>query len=388
LIEKLIRGLSDESDVDEFKPLASSKADLTSSSGLLMLNSVVQGSPYLSGMRPTTTDLAAVEMIGESPSYWRYQPLCRWFHRINALSADERKKLPAGKGILNQKPAALRPKDRWILSRLAYAVDTVHQGFQTYNFPQATTALYNFWLYELCDVYLEYLKPIFQGTDAGAILTARHVLYMCLDAGLRLISPLMPYISEELFQRLPRWTPEGQPPSIMVTPFPKVEEFTFRNIEVEEEVKFVQKVAGVVRSTRADYNLPNKTKTELYLQVFCQKSAQVLSKYATAIETLATCSKVVVTDKPPASGCAILTISDKVSAHLNLKGLIDPEKEKDKLLKKKVVLESQVNKLNKLTKDTDSKMPEEVRKNNKDKLEQTIIELQRLTDAMKVLATL
>ena len=79
---------------------------------------------------------------------------------------------------------------------------------------------------------------------------------------------------------------------------------------------------------------------------------QVLSKYATAIETLATCSKVLVTDKPPASGCAILTISDKVSAHLNLKGLIDPEKEKDKLLKKKVVLESQVNKLNKLTKDT------------------------------------
>lgn len=388
LIEKLIKGLSDELDVDEFKPLPSNKADLNSSSGLLMLNSVVQGSPYLSGMRPTTTDLAAIDMIGESPSYWGYQPLCRWFHRINALSADERKKLPAGKGIINQRPAALRPKDRWILSRLAYAVDTVHQGFQAYNFPQATTALYNFWLYELCDVYLEYLKPIFQGTDAGAILTARHVLYMCLDAGLRLISPFMPYISEELFQRLPRWTPEGQPPSIMVTPFPKVEEFTFRNIEVEEEVKFVQKVAGVVRSTRADYNLPNKTKTELYLQVFCQKSAQILCKYDTAIETLATCSKVVVTDKPPASGCAILTISDKVSAHLNLKGLIDPDKEKDKLLKKKVVLESQVNKLNKLTKDTDSKMPEEVRKNNKDKLEQTIIELQRLTDAIKVLATL
>lgn len=79
---------------------------------------------------------------------------------------------------------------------------------------------------------------------------------------------------------------------------------------------------------------------------------QILCKYDTAIETLATCSKVVVTDKPPASGCAILTISDKVSAHLNLKGLIDPDKEKDKLLKKKVVLESQVNKLNKLTKDT------------------------------------
>ncbi len=54
--------------------------------------------------------------------------------------------------------------------------------------------------------------------------------------------------------------------------------FFSRNVDVEEEVKFVQKVASVVRSTRADYNLPNKTKTELYLQVFCETSAQVIIK--------------------------------------------------------------------------------------------------------------
>merc|ERR1712106_598910 len=89
-------------------------------------------------------------------------------------------------------------------------------GFTEYNFPQATTALYNFWLYELCDVYLEYLKPVFQGPDSSAVLTARTVLYTCLDSGLRLISPFMPFISEELFQRLPRWSSK-EPPSIMVT---------------------------------------------------------------------------------------------------------------------------------------------------------------------------
>ena len=67
----------------------------------------------------------------------------------------------------------------------------------------STTALYNFWLYDLCDVYLEYLKPVFQRGEGGAILTARHVLRACLDVGLRLISPYMPFISEELYQRLP-----------------------------------------------------------------------------------------------------------------------------------------------------------------------------------------
>ena len=45
---------------------------------------------------------------------------------------------------------------------MSFAVDMTNEGFESYNFPQATTALYNFWLYELCDVYLEYLKPVFQ----------------------------------------------------------------------------------------------------------------------------------------------------------------------------------------------------------------------------------
>lgn len=50
--------------------------------------------------------------------------------------------------------------DRWILSRLAYCVETCTEGFQNYEFPTITTAIYNFWLYELCDVYLEAIKPV------------------------------------------------------------------------------------------------------------------------------------------------------------------------------------------------------------------------------------
>ena len=92
---------------------------------------------------------------------------------------------------------------------------------------QATSALYNFWLYDLCDVYLEYLKPVFSGQDSGAVITARTVLYTCLDTGLRLISPFMPYVSEELFQRLPRWS-DQEPPSITVTPFPTTLDTPYR----------------------------------------------------------------------------------------------------------------------------------------------------------------
>merc|ERR1719500_572117 len=194
-----------------------------------------------------------------APFHFTHPALSRWWHRMNALTEGERKALPKGKGIAMPAPAPLAPMDRWILSRLAVAVEELVKGFDEYNFPSATTALYNFWLYELCDVYLEVLKAIFQSGGADVILTARNVLYFCLDAALRLISPFMPFISEELFQRLPRWS-NKEPPSIMVTPSPPTTTTPYRNTQVEAEVELIQKIVGVVRSTRADYNIPNKTK--------------------------------------------------------------------------------------------------------------------------------
>ena len=67
--------------------------------------------------------------------------------------------------------------DRWILSRLSVAVQDCNRGFHEYDFPTSTTALYNFWLYELCDVYFEALKPVVYGGDEQAKAVSRNVLY-------------------------------------------------------------------------------------------------------------------------------------------------------------------------------------------------------------------
>ena len=113
--------------------------------------------------------------------------------------------------------------------------------------PKVTTALYNFWLYELCDVYLEYLKPLFAAGSPEVVATAKAVLYTCLDSGLKLISPLMPYISEELYQRLPKVTGTAGK-SICVLDYPK--DLTYRDETIEKQIEFVQKISGIVRSTR------------------------------------------------------------------------------------------------------------------------------------------
>ena len=97
----------------------------------------------------------------------------------------------------------------------------------------------------------------------------------------------MPYVSEELFQRLPRWS-DQEPPSITVTPFPTMEDISYRDTNIEADVELIQKIVGVVRSTRADYTIPNKTKTELYLEINCSNTRQVVSsmEFSVAIVTL------------------------------------------------------------------------------------------------------
>ena len=67
--------------------------------------------------------------------------------------------------------------DRWILSRLSVAVDDCNRGFAEYDFPLVTSAIYNFWVYELCDVYIESLKPTLYGEDQAAKIVARNILY-------------------------------------------------------------------------------------------------------------------------------------------------------------------------------------------------------------------
>ena len=147
-------------------------------------------------------------------------------------------------------------------------VSLCDSGFRSYDLPLATTALFNFWLYDLCDYYIEFLKPSFYSEiqdeqQKREYKNSCEILYTCLDVGLRLISPFMPYISEELYQRLPRREPITDPPSICVSPYPLPVEFDlFRDLTVETDVKLAQEAINKIRSLRSDYQLTIKTKTD------------------------------------------------------------------------------------------------------------------------------
>uniref|UniRef100_A0A915A9X0 Valine--tRNA ligase n=1 Tax=Parascaris univalens TaxID=6257 RepID=A0A915A9X0_PARUN len=282
--------------------------------------------------------------------------------------------------------------DKWILSRLSFAVETCNAAMSSYTFHQATSAMYNFWLYDFCDIYIEGSKPVLLNGGANVVSTTRQILYTCVDTGLRLISPIMPFISEELWQRLPRRpSAHKQPLSICVAEYPEVEEYKYRNELLENRVSRVMDIVKTVRSLRSDYDLTAKVKADLYVTFMEKEEADAVGDLVTLISTLTSSQMVSILtgdqDSEIPKGCAQITVSARCKASLALQDIIDVAKELAKLGEKKTKLESQLDKLDEIMskRDYEQKVPLGVRTNNAEKKDSLCIELKHINEAIAAL---
>ncbi|CAF0867028.1 unnamed protein product [Rotaria sordida] len=165
------------------------------------------------------------------------------------------------------------PCDLWILSRLSYAIEQCESGFKKYQFSQITTAIYNFWLPELNDIYIEYVKKDFYADKPNLEQqnrqnTIKLILYTCLNNGLRLTAPIMPYLSEELYQRLPK-SNNGQnsPPSLCITPYPQSSEFNqYHNKTIEKDVATITDAIDKINSHYSTPGVPRHEPVTLYIK--------------------------------------------------------------------------------------------------------------------------
>ncbi|XP_013771480.1 valine--tRNA ligase, mitochondrial [Pundamilia nyererei] len=196
------------------------------------------------------------------------------------------------------KTAPLSSMDRWICSRLHSTVGQCEQAFEAYELHSVTSALYSFWVHSLCDIYMEYIKPLLTQQDQEVVLTtdAEHsgdarqaaiaVLYHCVSVSLALLSPFMPFITEELWQRLQPFAPEAAAQtSLCLQPYPRSAQLAHWHFaEEERDFLLVQEVIRVARSLRAQCGI---TKAKPDMWAVCSPSqAEVLLRFGSAIRTL------------------------------------------------------------------------------------------------------
>ena len=227
--------------------------------------------------------------------------------------------------------------DRWILSRLNSVVETVTKSLDEYRFNEAANALYQFVWHELCDWYLEIIKPVLYGTlplpdgttktSSSRYVTTRFVLWSAFNKTLRLLHPFIPFVTEEIWDKLP-----GTEGSIMKAEFPSTSEGRYDH-EAEEVMKVLIGVVGGIRNIRGEMNVPPSLLVEATVQSPDKGVRELLERHIDMIVNLCRLKSLQVRPlgKRPAS-CAT-SVFGSCTIFVSLKGVIDFELECGRLRK-------------------------------------------------------
>lgn len=216
---------------------------------------------------------------------------------------------------------ALRIEDRWILSRLYRTAQAVNEGFSRYEMNDAARALYEFVWSEFCDWYIEMAKPRLRDGDEERALV-QEVLCRVLDATLRLLHPIMPFITEEIWQALPH---DGE--SIMVARFPAADAAAFDE-EAETEMAVLMDVVRAVRNLRAEAGAPPGKPVDAVV-VASNSARGVIERNADAIKSLARVAELRLADRVPEAdrGRYLSAHVPGLDVYLDAAGLVDIDKE-------------------------------------------------------------
>jgi len=219
--------------------------------------------------------------------------------------------------------------DRWVLTRLNEAIREVTRALEDYHFNDAAQAIYHFFWHELCDWYLELIKPfLYQREDEGLRRSTQRTLVYVLDKTLKLLHPFMPFITEEIWQLLPH---RGE--SITVAPWPEPDE----RLSFEEESRrmgLVMRVITRVRNIRGEMGVAPTTRVRAILKAEDEGVAQVMREGEGFIRDLGLLKELEVRVGGERPQAAAMAMAEGVEVFVPLEDLIpDPKREEARLQK-------------------------------------------------------
>jgi valyl-tRNA synthetase len=241
----------------------------------------------------------------------------------------DRKEVSSSEFRVSGRQEELSLADRWILSRLNRTITEVRQTLDEYRFNEVAALLYQFIWHEFCDWYLELSKISLDSPDAQVRERTRAVLGTVLDAALRLLHPLMPFITEEIWHAL---HPERENDSIMIQPYPTVEPAQIDD-DVERRMNVLMETIRAVRNIRSEMNLPPGQELTAIVIPSTPATETELRTHESYVRRLARLGEIrYQTDGERPRGAALAVI-DGAEIHVPLAGLVNLQEESKRLEK-------------------------------------------------------
>lgn len=266
----------------------------------------------------------------------------------------------------------LKLADKWLLSRLNRTIKGVTRSLENYDFNLAAREIYEFFWGSFCDWYIEISKPRLNSKNREDRLTVQKILLEVLDKSLRLLHPFMPFVTEEIWQKLPN---TGD--SICISSWPN---YKIERIYEKDERRFsrLMEIVRSIRNVKADMDIPQTRKVDLSI-ISKNKRKPFDEEEIKYIAYLANISNIgFLESKPPKSASAY--IEESVEIYVNIPGNIDLETEKNRLKNRINKLKEEMEKLEEKLKNEKfiKNAPEIIIEEKRQQYEETLIKFERL----------
>ena len=236
----------------------------------------------------------------------------------------------------------LEYEDKWILSKLNTLSKEIRENLENYDFGVAIQKIYDFIWNEFCDWYIEIVKPRLYGENSESKLTAQTVLNKVLMDSLKLLHPIMPFITEEIYQKLYNKDSE----SIMISNFPDYDlKYDFKSEEMQ--VEKLKDIITEIRNLRANLNVHPSKKAELIFVT--TKYTELINKSEEFLKKLGFSDKIIVQEnKDGIASNAMSIITEGLELYIPFEELVDVEEERKRLEEEKKKVLSEIERASKM----------------------------------------
>jgi valyl-tRNA synthetase len=274
--------------------------------------------------------------------------------------------------------------ERWILSRLHSVSGEITKALEAYRFNDGANLCYQFVWHEFCDWYLEMAKLGLYGENEQIRESSRDILQKALMAVLKLLHPFMPFVTEEIWQRLP-----GTDGSIMVAAFPDPSEFPVDEQALREMDLLMGVITGV-RNIRGEMGISPAKKVDILLDMPNPEEGEIVRENTAHIQSLARVDSVQVAAKVAKPEASATAVFGENQVHVLLKGLLDFQEEQRRLRKeiKKIEKDMETAEKKLSNKQFMDKAPEDVIEKVKEKVAAMQLQLEKLNHNLNFFASI